>query len=158
MLAGLPLQATADTQSPIDDPVLLTVTLTDDTQQEISVRRFTLEQLAALPSASFSTSTIWTEGPQTFEGVWMSVLLRDLDVTDGTVLLQAFNDYSITTQASDFVDGGALLAYRRNGVPMSTRDNGPLWLVWNYDADLAFRTETIYALSIWQLDRITISR
>jgi len=41
---------------------------------------------------------------------------------------------------------------------MSAREKGPVWLVYNYDSDPAFRTETVYSRSVWQLDRITISR
>jgi hypothetical protein len=48
-----------------------------------------------------------------------------------------------------------MIAYARNGEPMSLREKGPFWLVYNYDADPAFRTETVYSRSIWQLDRIT---
>jgi hypothetical protein len=33
---------------------------------------------------------------------------------------------------------------------------GPFWLVYNYDANPEFRTELIYARSIWQLARITV--
>ena len=39
---------------------------------------------------------------------------------------------------------------------MSVREKGPLWIVYPYDSNIAFQTETIYARSIWQLDRISI--
>lgn len=136
----------------------MSVELEGDNGRSATLKTFSLAQLEALPSAGFRTSTIWTQGPQTFEGVWFATMLRELGVSEGTVVLSAFNDYSITAQAADFTEGGALLAFRRNGRPMTSRNNGPLWLVWNYDADPDFRTESIYALSIWQLDQITISR
>jgi hypothetical protein len=58
---------------------------------------------------------------------------------------------------ADAMVDGPLLAFLMNGEPMSVRDKGPVWLVYPYDADAAFRTEQIYAWSIWQLDRIEVS-
>ena len=67
----------------------------------------------------------------------------------------AINDYSITVPVSEIGQDNPMIAYARNGEPMSLREKGPFWLVYNYDADPAFRTETVYSRSIWQLDRIT---
>ena len=116
------------------------------------------EDLDRLPTASFSTTTLWTRGVQEFEGVWLSSLLQELGLSEGNVTLQAINDYAVTEPIATFRQGGALVAYRRNGDIMQPRDKGPYWLVWNYDGDPEFRNEQIYALSIWQLDRITVSR
>jgi hypothetical protein len=62
----------------------------------------------------------------------------------------------VDRSAEALVDG-ALVSYLRNGAPMTLRDKGPVWLVYNYDSDPAYRTEVIYANSIWQLDRIEIT-
>jgi hypothetical protein len=37
---------------------------------------------------------------------------------------------------------------------MSIREKGPLWLVYPYDLNKAYQSETIYSRSIWQLVRI----
>ena len=118
----------------------------------------TRESLMSLPRAGFVTTTSWTDGPQRFDGVWLSDFLAHFDVTDGTLSIQAINDYLVEIPVSDVNPREALLAYERNGQPMTQRSKGPVWLVYNYDADPAFRTETIYTRSVWQLDRITISR
>ncbi|WP_375172852.1 molybdopterin-dependent oxidoreductase [Pseudooceanicola sp.] len=110
--------------------------------------------LRALPADSFVTETIWTEGEQAFTGVRMTELLNRLDIHSGQITLVAANDYQIRIDVEDFTPDGALLAYERNGAPMTLRDKGPVWLVYPYDADARFRTEIIYANSIWQLDRI----
>lgn len=68
--------------------------------------------------------------------------------------LRATNDYVVTARIEDFQQGGALLAFRRNGARMTNRNKGPYWLVWNSD----FRTEQVYSKSVWQLDQIVISR
>lgn len=112
--------------------------------------------LATLPQTQIETTTIWTEGDQTFDGVRVTSLLDALGVDDGTLTLIAANLYQIEIPVDHFTDDGAILAMDRNGKPMSLRDKGPLWLVYDYDADEKFRTEVIYSNSIWQLERIEI--
>jgi hypothetical protein len=38
-----------------------------------------------------------------------------------------------------------------NGAPLSRREKGPYWLVYPYDSDPIFQSETVYTRSIWQL-------
>ena len=113
--------------------------------------------LHALPSAGFSTSTIWTEGVQHFRGVRLLTLVKCLGIEDGILTLTAKNEYLIEIPVRDLRPDGALVAYERNGRPMGTRDKGPLWLVYPYDENPVFRTESIYMQSIWQLDRIEVT-
>jgi hypothetical protein len=37
---------------------------------------------------------------------------------------------------------------------MSLREKGPLWVIYPYDSDPAYRTEETYSRSIWQLNRL----
>jgi hypothetical protein len=129
---------------------LLTITVGQDTHL------LDADALRQLPREEFETTTIWTEGPQAFAGVRMTEILDRLDIDTGQMLLTAANGYQITIPVADFTPDGALIAYERNGQKMSLRDKGPLWLVYPYDSGAKFRTEIIYASSIWQLDRITI--
>ena len=48
-----------------------------------------------------------------------------------------------------------MVAYHIDGEIMSSREKGPLWVVYPYDQDVKYRTELIYSRSIWQLDRLT---
>lgn len=115
-----------------------------------------METLQAMDNVKFETSTIWTEGVQTFTGVSLSVFLRALDVSGGTLKATAINDYSVEIPLDDAVEGGPIIAYLRNGAPMSVRDKGPLWIVYPFDADPAYQSEVIYSRSIWQLDRLAV--
>lgn len=117
---------------------------------------FDLEMLSALPKTTITTTTIWTDGPQVFIGVSLHDLLRVLEVEDGTLMATAINDYAVEIPVSDAVQGGPIIAYWRNGAPMSLRDKGPLWIVYPYDSNPVYKREQIYARSIWQLDRIII--
>jgi len=49
--------------------------------------------LDGLPRHSFATSTIWTEGVDTYEGVLLSDLLAAVGATGTNVLAKALNDY-----------------------------------------------------------------
>jgi hypothetical protein len=62
----------------------------------------------------------------------------------------------VSIPVSDATSGGPIIAFARNGEAMSVREKGPLWIVYPYDADPAYQSETIYARSIWQLDRIRV--
>ncbi|MBR9649764.1 molybdopterin-dependent oxidoreductase [Thalassovita aquimarina] len=118
--------------------------------------QLTLDQLRELPRSGFRTTTVWTEGEQHFEGVWLKDLVAHLGVSGGNLELSALNEYRVEIPVDDIDTSEALIAYLRNGEPMSVRDKGPLWMVFPYDRHPKFKTETTFALSIWQLDRITL--
>ncbi len=122
----------------------------DDTAQ------FDMQMLTDLDVTTFETTTIWTDGVQAFEGVALNVLMDKLGVTEGTILASAINDYTVEIPVTDAVEGGPVVAYKLNGGIMSVRDKGPLWLVYPYDDSADYRTEVVYAHSIWQLDRMEI--
>jgi len=117
---------------------------------------YTVEDLQSMPISEFETETIWTEGKQTFKGVTLKTILDSLDIQGGELTAIAVNDYSVTIPVSDAVDDGPVIAYLQNGEPMSRRDKGPLWIVYPYDKVRAYKTETIYSRSIWQLDRLVV--
>ncbi len=134
---------------------IVRLTETDDgAPQRIVLDRAAFE---ALPQDGFETTTIWTSGVQRFRGVRLAQLMECLEVRQGTLTLTAQNAYLIDIPVAELRADGALIAIERNGAPMSLRDKGPLWLVYPYDADPAYRSETVYARSIWQLDRIEIA-
>ena len=135
--------------APAAAETLLTATAHGET------RTYDRAALEALPAETFETSTIWTDGTQTFTGVPLSALMEELGIEAGTLTATAINDYAVEIPVADVLEDGPILAYEMDGAPMSRRDKGPLWIVYPYDADPAFRTETVYARSIWQLDEIS---
>lgn len=153
--AASPLLA-ADLAAPPGDVVL---TVTGKIAAHNAGDTFALDeaQLAALPQTSFTTSTIWTSGTPTFQGVLLKDLIAAAGATGKTIGLKAANDYTITIPAGDVKDDAPLLAYLMDGKPMSLRDKGPIWMVYPYDANDEYRTETTYSRSIWQLIEIDFS-
>ncbi|MCA3435970.1 MAG: molybdopterin-dependent oxidoreductase [Rhodobacter sp.] len=137
--------------------VILTVSGAITNTNDDGLARFDMAVLDGLPRHSFATSTIWTEGVDTYEGVLLTDLLKALGATGTNVLAKALNDYEITFPVADATVEGPLLAYRANGKPMSIREKGPIWMIFPYDDVEAFRTEQTYSRSIWQLDRIVVT-
>ncbi len=119
-----------------------------------SMLKLDVAQFAALPQHEFSTSTTWTEGTSSFEGVLLKDLIAEVGATGSEIELSALNDYKITIPTADIRDDGPLLAYKMDGKTMSLREKGPIWLVYPYDANSDYRTEQTYTRSIWQLARI----
>jgi len=120
-------------------------------------RLFDLQALQDIGTESFVTTTIWTDGPHEFTGVPLYALMQHLGITDQEIRAYALNDYSVLIPASDARPGGPILAFSQDGAPIPRRLKGPLWIVYPYDSSPEFRSEKIYARSIWQLNRLVIS-
>lgn len=117
---------------------------------------FDLAGLESLDHGEIRTTTMWTEGEQSFVGVRIGTLL-DAVCADGRAMsVTALNDYAIEIPLDDETLDGALIAYRRNGAPMTLREKGPLWVVFPWDDDDSYRTEVYYSRSIWQLEHIEV--
>lgn len=134
------------------------LTVTGDVSETATGPQWTFDEsdLRALPLQQFETDTIWTEGPQVFEGVPLAALLSHVGAVDGKLLATAANDYTVSIPTSDAVENGPMIAYLRNGEKMSLRDKGPLWIVYPFAGNDVYKTEEYYSRSIWQLDRIEV--
>lgn len=117
---------------------------------------FDLAALDALAGDELRTTTIWTEGVQIFEGVRIDTLLEAVCAEAASLRASAINEYSVDIPLNQELLEGALIAYRRNGVPMTLRDKGPLWIVFPWDDDHRYRNEAYYFRSVWQLERLDV--
>lgn len=136
--------------------IILTVSGDIAEAPENAALTFSASDLRALPSDSFATETIWTEGEQVFVGVPLHSLLTHVGASSGTLLASAANDYTVSIPTSDAVPNGPIVAYSRNGADMSLRDKGPLWIIYPFAGNPDYKTEEFYSRSIWQLDRIEV--
>lgn len=128
----------------------ISVTNVGDTAQ------FDREMMEQLGTVTIETTTIWTEGLQSFTGVPLVRLMTAVGARGGTLSAMAINDYAVDIPAEDWTESGPLVTFLRNGETMSIRDKGPLWVVYPYDSNPDYQTEVIYSRSIWQLDRIIV--
>ncbi|MEM9433737.1 MAG: molybdopterin-dependent oxidoreductase [Pseudomonadota bacterium] len=122
-----------------------------DAQLELS-----LNHLDKLEQVSFTTSTIWTDGEVQFSGVPLSVVLNAADAKGSLLRMVALNDYAVEMPMDEIGQTSPIVATRMNGEPMTVRGKGPFWIVYPYDLDPQFRTEAVFARSIWQLRKLSI--
>ena len=156
--AAAPLAAEPPDLPELSGPVLLTVSGLDPETYPGGLYFLDLGRLEALGTTGFETSSIWTEGVQHYEGVLLHKLVTALDIGEAELRLQALNDYMIELPTSEIHAEAPLLSFRIDGALLSVRDKGPIWLIYPFDSDAAYRTDTIFARSIWQLDRIEVLR
>ena len=156
LVAALCAAGTAVALEPPEGDVLLTVTGAIGQMNAADAAEFDLALLEGLGTVVIETTTIWTEGMQTFEGVELVDLLSAVGAEGGNLRAIALNDYAVDIPISDAVEGGPIVAYLRNGEVMSVRDKGPLWVIYPFDSSPDYQTELVYARSIWQLDRIEV--
>ncbi|ABG33058.1 oxidoreductase [Roseobacter denitrificans] len=138
------------------DDIVLTVTGAVSQPEGGDAWTFDMAELRQLPASSIETTTIWTTGSQTFEGVSLADLLAHVGATGSTIRAVALNDYAVSIPVTDAVAGGPIVAYTQNGAEMSIRDKGPLWVIYPFDDKQIYKSEEYYSRSIWQLDRIEI--
>ena len=146
--------ASAELAAPTGDVVLTVVGKVTETNGGDGVVFLDRALLEAMPSATIDTSTIWTQGKHSFEGVSLATLVDQLGIKASNLRAIAINDYAVDIPITDAVEGGAIIAYRIDGKEMSIREKGPLWVIYPYDDNADYRKEVIYSRSIWQLDRI----
>ncbi len=115
-----------------------------------------LADLDALEQITFSTTTIWTDDEVVFSGVSLKALLVHLDASGQSLEMVALNDYAVTMPIAELEEAAPIVATRMNGEIMSVRDKGPYWIVYPYDSNPRYSTETNYARSIWQLNRLKV--
>lgn len=156
LVAMLGAPAVAEPLPEPEGEVVLTISGRIEFTNADGTARFDRAMLEALPQTSFTTGTIWTEGRSEFTGVELDDLLARVGAEGETLHAMALNDYKVDVPVSDARDGGPILAYRMDGEHMTTREKGPLWIVYPFDDNPDYRSEVIYSRSIWQLDRIQV--
>lgn len=162
-LVGLVLAALSGplpaSETPLPMPsgeVVLTVSGRIDATNSGDLAVLDVAALEAMGPVNFETTTIWTDGVQTFRGVPLATLMERLGAEGEMISASALNDYTVEIPLTDAVEGGPIVAFEQNGKQLSVRDKGPLWIVYPYDSRTDYQAEVIYARSIWQLARIEV--
>lgn len=143
-------------QTAVNPDYILNVEVGIEPQDKVVRYGFNLAALEAMPVSEITTTTIWTDGIQEFEGVLLLDFLTRIGVANGIVEAYAANEYFIEIPVSQVTLEAPLIAYKRNGNYMTLRDKGPLWIVFPYDADEKYRTDEVFAQSIWQVDSFVV--
>ena len=117
--------------------------------------RFDFDMLDALGDSSFHTSTPW-DSARTYSGPAGSLLLDRLGAGGTNIVAEALNDYAASIPRSDFTRRGAILATRIDGLPMTVRDKGPVFIVYPFDDRPGLKRTEFFQRSVWQLSRLHV--
>lgn len=117
---------------------------------------FDATALLALPRQDVTTGTIWTPAPETFSGPALADVLDAAGARGGDLRLIALNDYAVRLPRDAVEATAPVVAILRDGARFGVREKGPLWLVFPYDLDPRYRSEQVFAWSVWQLARIEV--
>lgn len=117
---------------------------------------FDLQMLESLGMTKLATTTPWTDGVMTFEGVLVADLLDAVHGTGESAVARALNDYEIGIPLSDFRTWPVILALKLNGEYLRIRDKGPVWIIYPRDDYPELDTTDTMNKSIWQLRYLTI--
>jgi hypothetical protein len=152
----LSTQAHAVILPDVTGPVILTVTGLDAAEFPGGVIELDVGRLEAIGKDEIVTTTIWTEGPHRFSGVMLRDLVDFLAIEASALRLHALNDYAVEFPTEEATEEAPILAYEMDGVMMSVREKGPIWVLYPFDDGPEYRTDTTFSRSIWQLDRIDV--
>ena len=94
--------------------------------------RFDRATMEALGVVTVRTTTQFTDGRKTFEGVLLRDVLVHVGARGERVRAQALDGYETEIPLSDLAYG-PILALRMDGIQLTARDKGPLWIVYPRD-------------------------
>ena len=145
-LAGLSAASAAD-------GVILTVTAKGCCAGAGS-QTFTLAQLDALPQTTVVTTTPWTEGEHSYQGVRLSALLAKLGIHSKTVKVTALNDYWSSLPVAEAEQYPVILATRQDGKVLTRRNKGPIFIIYPLSQFPDLDQERTHSFMVWQAVRI----
>ena len=155
----LPALPAAAVERGLPDPsgeVLLTITGATSARNVDGGSHFDRAMLESLGVVELRTSTPWTDGVGTFRGVLMSDLLDRIGAKGEIAHALALNDYEVEIPTQDFYRYPVLLAFEMNGKPLTSRDKGPLWIVYPRDDFAELEALDTDHKMIWQLIELEI--
>lgn len=123
------------------------------------VAEFDLDMLASMPLTTVNTKTPWTPtGPDEFTGVRFNELLAKTGVVADEVVIraEAEDNYWFDLEDLNSQRYPIIVAFQKNGKPMSIRELGPLWIIFPWDQYPELFTKKNNASSVWQLTHLIV--
>ncbi|MDX1737680.1 MAG: molybdopterin-dependent oxidoreductase [Alphaproteobacteria bacterium] len=119
--------------------------------------RFDLAMLQRYRINSFVTHTPWSDSSYRFKGVSLAEILSELGVRDDAKLrVMALDGYEALVPMKDILPFDPILAFSRNNVPLTRRDRGPLWLVYNRDKLEETKDPRFDSYWVWQIYKMDV--
>lgn len=131
-----------------DRPVLVV-------ESSAGARSFSLAQLEALGLYRVSTSTFWPGDEGVFEGPLLADVLKAAGLADvAEIRVSALDGFTQIVPHEDWARWPVMLATRKQGQPMTTRNKGPIRIVYPRDMDPQLADARYRLRWVWLLKRI----
>ncbi len=138
------------------DKVVLTVKGNVAKPNKGQVAEFDMRMLESLPQVTHNVDTPWYPRKVTFSGPLLRDVLIAAGATGSTIKAVAINDYAVNIPFSDATQHDVILAVQMNGKAMSSRDKGPIFVIYPYGKFAAGEVKHYHDLSVWQLDTLEV--
>lgn len=116
-----------------------------------------LEKLPAKEIVTVLPAALGMPGEHRWRGVPLRLLVERLGGGEhSAVRLMALNDYAIQIPWSDLVRYDPILAYRRDGQPISIREKGPLIVIYPFAGNPQLQSQDYLNRTIWQVNAISV--
>jgi len=134
------------------EDVVLTVTKGGNMPAE---RSFTATEFAELPQQTIETANEFVDGVNSFNGPLVRDVLELLGKPAGEMVkMTAVNDYQVVIPLEELLTYDVILATHMNGVPLSRRDKGPIWVIYPMSDNPELRSAEFNSKLIWQLSQV----
>jgi len=120
------------------------------------VASYDMAFLKSLPQHSISTHTPWYKNAVTFTGPLVRDVLAAAKVKGDLMYAIAADDYRVKIPFSDCVQYDMILAHQMDGVALTAKDKGPLFVVYPYDSKPELQSIRFYERSVWQLKSLRV--
>ncbi|WP_237152597.1 molybdopterin-dependent oxidoreductase [Oryzibacter oryziterrae] len=141
---------------PPKGPVILTISGSITETNNGDKAEFDLAMLNEIEQRTTHTKTPWTEGETEFSGPVLKALLDKVGAKGSALTVTALNDFATEIPTSDFTSYPVILASTMNGMPMSVRDKGPLFVIYPFSEYPDIYNEQYFNRSAWQVATIEV--
>lgn len=115
-----------------------------------------LAMLKALPQHTVVITHPSGEGQHAYVGPLLRDVLILAQASGDQLSLRSPNDQELQFVFGDVATIGPVLAWQEDGLPMHTRDKGPLWLILPLDEHPAMTQMKYLSTVVWQLAMIDV--
>lgn len=136
-------------------PVLLTVAGAINETNVPGEARFDRAMLERLGHDRIKTTTPWTDGVRSFDGIRLKTVLDRVGAHGVKVTASALNDFTGTIPIED-LRYEPILAMAMDGRVLTRRDRGPLWIVYPRDTYEILMDSRFEDRWVWQAKRLDV--
>ena len=118
-------------------------------------RALSISDMQHLPQTEVVTSNEFVDGEKSFRGPLARDLLYECgsDLPD-RVTLTAANDYQNSVPTSEFFQYDVIFALTMDGEYLSSRDKGPIWVIYPMSQHAELRDPVYNSHLVWQLIKV----